>query len=83
MYAAMGFCISMRARGMRAAYGMSDAPRSGMDMDRKLISLREDYEVRYWTQAFGVTKKELMDAVQAVGHSAGKVREYLESRRLR
>jgi uncharacterized protein DUF3606 len=53
-----------------------------MDMDRKLISLNQEHEVRYWTQAFGVTKKELFDAVQAVGHSAEKVRDYLTSRRV-
>jgi hypothetical protein len=34
-------------------------------------------------QAFGVTRKELLDAIQAVGHSAGKVRDYLNSRRVR
>lgn len=54
---------------------------SGMDMDRKLISLEQDYEVRYWTEALGVSKKELIDAVQAVGHSADKVRQYLQSRK--
>jgi len=54
-----------------------------MDMDRKLISLQEDYEVRYWTEALGVSKKELVDAVQAVGHSADKVRDYLKSRSVR
>ncbi len=56
-------------------------PRSGMDMDRKLISLQQDYELRYWTEALGVSKKELIDAVQAVGHSADKVRQYLQSRK--
>lgn len=55
--------------------------RSGMDMDRKLISLEQDYEVRYWTEALGVSKKELIDAVQAVGQSAQKVRQYLQSRK--
>ncbi|HEX8950747.1 MAG TPA: DUF3606 domain-containing protein [Polyangia bacterium] len=54
-----------------------------MDLDRKRISLDEDYEVRYWTQAFGVTRKELLDAVQAVGHSAERVRDYLASTRRR
>lgn len=55
----------------------------GMDMDRKLISLKQDYEVRYWTQALGVSKDELKDAVNAVGPSAQRVREYLQARRLR
>jgi hypothetical protein len=53
-----------------------------MDMDRKLISLSQEHEVRYWTQAFGVSTKELIDAVQAVGHSAEKVRDYLKTRRV-
>lgn len=52
-----------------------------MDMDRKLISLQQDYEVRYWTEALGVSKKELVDAMQAVGHSADRVRRYLQSRK--
>lgn len=54
-----------------------------MDMDRKLISLKQDYEVRYWTQALGVSKDELKDAVNAVGPSAERVRRYLQARRLR
>ncbi len=47
-------------------------------LDRKLISLNEDYEVQYWTQALGVTTEQLQEAVGAVGHSAEKVREYLK-----
>jgi hypothetical protein len=47
--------------------------------DRDLIALKEDYEVRYWTQALGVTKSELIEAVRAVGHSAVAVRRYLAS----
>lgn len=37
--------------------------------------------MRYWAEALGVSKKELIDAVQAVGHSAHKVRQYLQSRK--
>jgi hypothetical protein len=47
--------------------------------DRDLIALKQDYEVRYWTQALGVTKAELIEAVRAVGHSATAVRHYLAS----
>lgn len=46
-------------------------------LDRKLISLEEDYEVRDWTQSLGCTPGELREAVKAVGNSAKKVREYL------
>ena len=46
--------------------------------DRKLIALTEPYEVRDWCKAFGCTKEELERAVDAVGHSAAQVREYLK-----
>lgn len=49
-------------------------------MDRKLIALDQDYEVRYWTQALGVTAEELRAAVAKVGHSAERVREHLGRR---
>jgi hypothetical protein len=48
--------------------------------DRARISLSEDYEVRDWTQALGVSEEELRAAVGAVGPSADKVRDYLKSR---
>lgn len=47
--------------------------------DRNLISLSERYEIRDWTNSLGVTEAELRDAVEAVGPSADKVREYLAS----
>lgn len=48
--------------------------------DRSRISLGEDYEVRDWTKALGVSEEELRAAVDAVGNSADKVREYLAGR---
>ena len=48
--------------------------------DRRFVSLTEDYEVRYWTQRFGVTKEQLAEAVQAVGNAVNAVEEYLRSR---
>jgi hypothetical protein len=50
-------------------------------LDRKLISLEEDYEVRDWTKSLGCTPAELRDAVKAVGNSAEKVREYLAKKK--
>jgi hypothetical protein len=46
--------------------------------DRDRISLSEDYEIRDWTEALGVSEAQLREAVDAVGNSAGKVREYLK-----
>jgi hypothetical protein len=38
--------------------------------DRSRINFSADYEVRYWTQKFGVTEDELRAAVNRVGNSA-------------
>lgn len=48
--------------------------------DRTRINLSEDYEVRDWTKSLGVSEDELREAVDAVGNSADKVREYLQGR---
>lgn len=45
--------------------------------DRKTINVNEDYEVAYWTKALGVSKDELISAVDKVGKSAEAVRQYL------
>jgi len=49
--------------------------------DRKLISLKEDYEVRDWCAALQCTPAQLENAVAAVGHSAEAVRAYLEAQK--
>lgn len=46
-------------------------------LDRKLISLKEDYEVRDWCKSLGCTPEQLQDAVKAVGDSADAVRQHL------
>jgi hypothetical protein len=45
--------------------------------DRRRINLSEDYEVRYWCEKFGVTEKELVEAVTKVGSSAKAVENEL------
>jgi len=47
--------------------------------DRAFINLSEPYEVRDWTNSLGVTEEQLREAVEAVGSSAEKVRQYLAS----
>ena len=59
---------------------MSDDPSNIGAPDRDLVSLSEDYEVRDWTKALGVSEQELREAVDAVGNSAAKVRDYLQAR---
>lgn len=46
--------------------------------DRRLIALREAYEVRYWSRKFKVTPSKLKAAVKAVGRSARTVEAYLK-----
>lgn len=56
---------------------MSDDKRNSGSPDRDRINVNEDYELRYWTQALGVSADELRAAVQAVGPTAAAVREHL------
>ena len=47
--------------------------------DRSRISLSEEYEVRYWTEALGVSRERLEELVRKHGNSAEKIREALRS----
>lgn len=47
--------------------------------DRQRISIEQEYERRDWAKSLGTTEEKLREAVQAVGNSADKVREYLTS----
>lgn len=46
--------------------------------DNDLISIKQDYERRDWAKKFGVSEAKLIQAVQAVGHSAKKVQAWLK-----
>lgn len=59
---------------------MADDKSNRGPQDRSRISLGEDYEVRYWTGKFGVTKAELEAAVKKVGSSADAVEKELKKR---
>lgn len=59
---------------------MSDDKSHSGGLDRKLISLSEDYEVRDWATKLGVTEKALRDAVARVGNKAEDVRRELGGR---
>ncbi|HBF50351.1 MAG TPA: DUF3606 domain-containing protein, partial [Massilia sp.] len=45
---------------------MSDNTQDRGQQDRSRINVHEDYEVRHWTEALGVSKEELEKAVKAV-----------------
>lgn len=45
--------------------------------DRNLINVNEDYELRYWSEKFGISRDELREAVKQAGTSVEKVKAYL------
>src|SRR5689334_12041528 len=56
---------------------MSDNLTNRVQPDRSKINMNEDYEVKYWTHALGVTREALQKAVDKVGNSAATVRKEL------
>jgi hypothetical protein len=46
--------------------------------DRDRININEDYEVWDWSEKFGVTHQELLEAVQTVGDRAEDVERFLK-----
>lgn len=61
---------------------MSDNKSKTGSPDRDRISTSEDYEVQYWSEKFGVSRQELVDAVNASGsNSPDKVEAYLKNKK--
>jgi hypothetical protein len=56
---------------------MSDDKNQIAGEDRKRISLSEDYEVRDWSEKFGVSEERLRTAVAKVGNMAEDVEREL------
>jgi hypothetical protein len=48
--------------------------------DRNRININEDYEVRDWSNKFGVTADALKKAAKAVGTSVAAVEKYLREK---
>jgi hypothetical protein len=57
---------------------MPDDPKERAQ-DRKRISLKEDYELRYWSERFGVSREELREAVSAAGSDPEKVGAHIRA----
>lgn len=56
---------------------MSDNLQNRGPQDRARINVHETWEVNYWCKTLGVTKDQLVAAVQKVGVSAAAVRKHL------
>jgi hypothetical protein len=52
---------------------MADDLKNRGSQDRSRVNIHEDYEVRYWTEKWGVSKEQLAAAVKKAGVSADAV----------
>lgn len=57
---------------------MADNLQSAGPQDRSRINVHEEWEVRYWTEALGVSKEQLTELVKEVGPSVAAVRQRLQ-----
>lgn len=57
---------------------MSDDTSLRAPQDASRIAMGEDYEARYWTNKFGVSRQRLQEAVDAAGNSAAAVEAWLK-----
>jgi hypothetical protein len=57
---------------------MPDDPNKPGPPDSRRVNIHEEHELDYWTKEFGVSKEELIKAVDAVGTSAEEVKKYLK-----
>ncbi len=58
---------------------MSDDKTKKRPQDSSRINIHEAYEVNWWCDQFKCTRQQLVDAVNAVGTSAAKVRAHLKA----
>jgi hypothetical protein len=56
---------------------MADDPKQRGPQDRSRVNVEQDYELRYWSEKFGVSSDQLRKAVQQVGTSADTVARHL------
>lgn len=60
---------------------MTDQPEiAGHDNETALISLQQQQQVQYWTTRLGVSRNQLLQAIDAVGDSAPQVEAWLKYR---
>jgi hypothetical protein len=56
---------------------MPDSRTKKRQPDRSKIATNEEHEVKHWTKHLGVSKEELLQAVDKVGNSAAAVKKQL------
>jgi hypothetical protein len=60
---------------------MADGTLNCGPRDSNRVNLSDDYEVRYWTKKFGVSKAELEQAIQKAGPMTKNVEAELQNRK--
>lgn len=58
---------------------MTDNLNNRGPQDRSRINVEEEWELRYWSEKFGVTADQLREAVHQVGTSVDDVTAYLQT----
>ena len=56
---------------------MADDKKRPEPADQELITLNEEHEVRYWTQALDISEEKLRQLVKMHGNSATLIRQAL------
>ena len=56
---------------------MASDPRPYGPIDQACVSMSQPWEIKYWTERFGVSERELKDAVFTVGTALDDVQRYL------
>jgi Protein of unknown function (DUF3606) len=68
---------ALSSRDEQGVCSMADDRTKSGPADRSRVNMHEDYEVRYWTKALGVSKEELQRLVDKHGNTAAKIKEAL------
>jgi hypothetical protein len=56
---------------------MSDY-RTATGHDSEIVEIADGNQIRYWCASLGCTEAQLLESVQAVGHSPAEVRRFLQ-----
>jgi hypothetical protein len=76
----IGHSLKFRVQRLYEVCNMSDNKSKTGSGDRSRINIRESYELRDWSNKFGVTPEELKAAIGKVGTSAQLVEAHLKKK---